>query len=228
MLRNLKTFASVWIPCSGIAFLYWMPLEIITMIVGLFKVPQFAAISIVNNIQFIFNDIYRSLDLACWAHVGNCLGMNLPNKAKSYAWISLLLAYSASLITTILILILKDYVMLAFTSDVEITKALNSIYFIFLISFAWNWGSFVLSIILDVWGYRMLLMFLVWVMYWLIWPPFAYLITFLLNFGFVGLYAVYTSAVLIDWIIQALVIVWIDWRGTAETASKRIEYEHND
>ena len=90
MLSHLYAFSTVWVPCLGIIILYWLPIDILTFVSGLFGISQLASITITNNIEFMLEEIYYGLGLICWAQIGNCLGMNQPNKAKIFAWTTLI------------------------------------------------------------------------------------------------------------------------------------------
>ena len=148
------------------------------LILGSFGTTVVSAHTIAINIASVFFMLPLSIGLASATRIGNLIGEEKLSLAKYASYISILICFSAALITTILILIFRENLVAFYTSDIEVlTIAVNLLLFaaIFQIPDGLQMGA-----VGSLRGYKDTFapMLMLTVTYWFIAIPVGYVLTF--------------------------------------------------
>ena len=222
ILEWINEFLKFAIPGWFTMILSWWPIEIITIFAGMMGAAQLTASTMLSNIYLLCCDIALGVGYASVAVIGNSLGENLPNKAKTYKNATLAISSTLSIVLIISIILSKNFLVSSYTETEEEANQVQNVFVFFLIDLAFGILFEVVYEMLEVWGYQLLLLCSVILFSWIITLPACYLVGITFLYGFVGQRITLVCCNLALSIANFLLILKVDWEKVALEASHNL------
>jgi MATE family multidrug resistance protein len=132
--EGMKLFLITIVPIAALMFLDMACYEIFTILAGQFDQNQLSVHVALANTITIYYSMPFGLSIAVMTYVANAMGRGLPNMAKNYTYLGLILNVLVTGAFMIILLVLREQWATLFSSSQEIKDLLLeilNIYFIF-------------------------------------------------------------------------------------------------
>ena len=220
MIKSVPHYLSFGIPSCLALIFNFAPHEIIIIFSGWLGKSQLGANVILSNIYFIVWEIPYGIWISTIPTIGIPLGSKDPHRAKLNAISAILLTVLLGLALLGFIWFKQDSLLAAYTDEIEVIKVVKEVFISYIFYIMWDYVYFTTEGILTGMGYQWFLAIFAFILYWMIMIPGAYVLSFSVGFGYIGIWLSSLLAKFVLALLNVFVIWKANWEELAEIASK--------
>lgn len=200
----------------------WWAFEVVALLAGLLGTDMLAAQTIVLNTSSLFYMLPLGLSIASATRVGNCLGANSSEKAKTASSVAIRLGLAVGLFNFIVLICIKKHWGWAWTNDAKVVNIVSDILpLAALFQFSDSFGA-VGGGILRGSGRQRSGALINLAGYYILGLPIGVVLAFSFNHGLKGLWEGLTVSLFIVSIILYIILYYTDWEQEASKARSLI------
>ncbi|CAI2365685.1 unnamed protein product [Moneuplotes crassus] len=227
-LRAIPEFLKYGIPAALMMMIEVLGYDMQTIFAGWLGSSQQAANIIMFQIWILIFMNSLGVTYCSTSLVGNSLGGNKPEAAKTYSEATFIFGFSTTFVLALIYYIFRHAIIGAFTSNQEVTYHIMDCFSLYLIALFSDCGQGFGQGIIRAAGYQKLASCVQLVSLWAVLVPLAYVLAFVFDFGFKGIWIATPISATMLMIGYIGIIFCIPWTKLAEEVSKKRSTDSND
>jgi len=193
---------------------------VINIFSGMLGVKQLAACAIMLSVFMLLFMFPLGISYTCTNLIGNMLGANMPNKARTYSHAGILFGWIVLSIVYTNFVLFRHQIVSFYTTDEQVTDLIMAAFPIWAVCVITDLSQGVMGGMLRAMGYQSKATLVCVVSYWVIMLPVSYLCGFVLDYGYRGVWIGVPSGSFVLFTVYTFMIIYAPWKQLAEQASK--------
>ncbi|KAF0697921.1 Aste57867_11418 [Aphanomyces stellatus] len=186
-----------------------------------------AAYNILFTIWYLAYGVYIGFSTPIQVRVSHALGANDPAKAKQTSVVGFGLGGIAACLLSVVMFLFQDALLAVYTSDAALQATIRTALVPFCLAAFLSGLHITLSAMLEAMSLASMLVLTSCVGSWFVLLPTAYVLAFVADVGFPGLYWGSVVGESVKLVIMSVVLVWVyDWEAIAERISNEARSDH--
>ena len=211
-------YLKVAVPSCLLCCIEWWSWEAITFMSGYISTLDLGIQSVLINVLAIGYITPGGLQTACQSLVGNHLGNNDPEMAKSTTYLAIKVTVGSALVQCAAIYFLRDNVSPLFSPSPGIQRGVEDLTLVAMLFGFIDCSQYILSAVIIACGLQGKVTAYILAAYWLVGLPLGGFMAYQLDFGLYGIWYGMLIAVTIHFCTYAFVTARLDWPEQARAA----------
>ena len=218
-IYKLTAYLKYAIPACSMIVIEWWAFEILILFSGYCGIKQLAALTImlsVNTILFMFS---LGISYSWTSLVGNSLGANLPNIARTYAKAWLIFGWGLFGIIIILLSIFMRKIVSLYSTDEEVIEQIMATGVVWILGLVGDMTQGFLGGTIRAMGYQTVATITGIIAYWFLMVPTSYIFGIVLAIGNKGVWLGVPVGASLQMLAYLYIVFTVSWKKLAEEAS---------